>query len=321
MEDYMEKEEFIKLTTEQIAEIVRKRGKPKVICLIPDGTRKKNIIVDRIDPKSKQFLEYHTTGNHEDFIEILKIFYSHGVQTVFLPTVARGNLIRSTEYQKLLIDKALKTILVSDIWRNFLKEYDIKMKVYGDVKYISELGYPEVMDWISEAENKTKNNHKRKFFLGLAYGQSVEEVRLAQIAIDFFNTTGKTPTCDDLITRYYGEPIDTIDILIRPSVIRDSDMQPILISGKSEFYFPVTSCLQITKTIFREILYDYLYQRMISYGLKDYSDGVSEFELAYMQRFFKLNEYAVLGIGRRMKGGHFWYPVPQVLLPDEKESR
>lgn len=98
-EECMDKKTFMMLSTEEVAKIVSRLGKPKTLALIPDGTRKKNIIVDRWNPKSPDFEQRHTTSSHTDFINVLKVFYNCGLETLFLPTVARGNLVRSEKYQ------------------------------------------------------------------------------------------------------------------------------------------------------------------------------------------------------------------------------
>lgn len=314
-EECMDKKTFMMLSTEEVAKIVSRLGKPKTLALIPDGTRKKNIIVDRWNPKSPDFEQRHTTSSHTDFINVLKVFYNCGLETLFLPTVARGNLVRSEKYQGYLIQNALKNILTGEEWEEFFREFDIKVNIYGDLNSIYGLGYPEVEKWIKSVETGTSKHKTRRLLLGLAYGQSVEEVRLAEMAIDFYGKHKKVPSRNDLLRLYYGDTVDYVDILIRPSVVRDSDMQPILVCGRAEMYFPVTSCLLITEEMMKTILYDYLYQRMISFGLKDYSDGVDMSELEFIREYFKINKNAILGIGMRKREGHFWFPIPQIQIP------
>ncbi|RLF49361.1 MAG: hypothetical protein DRN20_02385, partial [Thermoplasmata archaeon] len=59
---------------------------------------------------------------------------------------------------------------------------------------------------------------------------------------------------------YYGAEIGSLHIFIRPAEVRDSDLQPILISGKkTQLYFPVAPITVLGEEHMRRILHDYLF--------------------------------------------------------------
>ncbi len=72
-------------------------------------------------------------------------------------------------------------------------------------------------------------------------------------------------------------------------------------------YFPVCPLTEIGGDFFKEILYDYLFCRVISRSKKEYEKRPSEGDLSRLREFLKTNERVIIGLGNRI--GNFWVPA------------
>lgn len=316
MVDEISHDEFIKLPTEKIREIVHNKGIPKVGVLIPDGTRRWGIINLNLNPDLETFEEELFKVENKQVIEKVKIFFNHGLDTLFMPGVTHGNFKRTGQYVDTVTNIGLKFIFNDQSWFDFYEKYDVKVKIYGDLKYVKKMGYDQVIKWIKNVEELTKNNSSYKIFHGLACSNSFESIRLVNMAIDFYKKNIRSPSKEELIKLYYGEKVDEVDFFLRPTVIRDSDIQPLLISGrKTQFYFPISPVLSFTKEMYREILYDMLFSRMITMSRKQWKrENLNRQQIEYLKKYYDLNKSSIIGIGKRI--GNLWVPLPQVKLEE-----
>lgn len=318
--EFMTEKDFIGQDATSIARIVENAGKPKTVLLVPDGSRRVGMIQYRLNPKDRQFLSQAFQREHLETIRILKTIFSHGIKTIFIPNGTHGNLERGREYMDKFINSGVKPLLKDKVWLDFYREFEVRVRLYGDIDVIVKAGYPELPEWIADVERETAGNTRHTIFYGLAMSQHREECRLARIAVDYYEKTGNRPTDKELERLYFGTEVEPVDIFIRPVEVRDSECQPVLIGGKAEMYFPLIPFAEMSENIFRRILYDYLYSRMKTYGRKSYDDGVDDDELDAMREYYRFNSETVLGLGKRRKNGHFWYADSWVVIPEKMKE-
>ncbi|MCK5559357.1 MAG: undecaprenyl diphosphate synthase family protein, partial [Thermoplasmata archaeon] len=276
MDGEMTKEEFMKLPTEEIRKIVEVKGFPKVGVIIPDGNRRYAMAFLNVTPKSKTFEIDYMRENSKKFIRNIQVIFDHGLNTLFVPCMKHENFYRDEGYIKAITQFSLKLILTDEKWLDFYKKNNIKVKVYGDLNYVSEKGHSEIIRWAKNLEKETSKNSKYRLFYGIACSNKFEYPRLMDLAIEFYTKHKKIPSYDEKINLYYGEKVDDVDLFIRPTAIRDSDIQPPLISGhKTQMYFLVApDSISFNKNVFREILYDTLFCRTNVLGIRTYKNEI-----------------------------------------------
>ena len=106
--------------------------------------------------------------------------------------------------------------------------------------------------------------------------------------------------------------VDEVDFFLRTTVMRDSDIQPLLVSGrKTQFYFPVSPILNFTEDMFKEILFDLMFCRVITMSTKQWKkEYLSDEQRDDMRDYYESNKHSILGIGTRV--GNLWIPKPQI---------
>jgi undecaprenyl diphosphate synthase len=311
MNDYdnLSKDEFLSLPTSKIANIVKQKGIPKTCVLIPDGGRRYALALLKLDPNKKDYEEKYTEVETEEFLENVKIILNHGIKNLIFPLLKHENFDRDKRFVEKAINLGLKRLLKDNKWCEFYNKYGIKIKVYGDFDFIKNNGFEYIIEWIDEIEQTTNQNSNYKIFYGVACSNKYEIPRLMDLTIDFYKINNRKPNFKEKLTLYYGDEIDDVDIFIRPTEVRDSDIQPPLISGnRTQMYFPVApNYMSITSEIFKEILYDYLFCRSSILGSKVYSKVDMDYTyLKDIEIYYKENKKKVLGIGKRI--GNFWIP-------------
>jgi undecaprenyl pyrophosphate synthase len=308
-------EKFMKLSDRKVSEMVMAAGKPKTVLIVPDGTRRVCMTDYGLNPLDEDFLKNHFSIEQEKAVKIIQTIFDHGIQTLFFPGVTHGNLSRSSAYLDGLVNIGIKYMLTDEMWLDFYDDYEIRVKVYGDLEYIAGLGYPIVKKWAKEIESRTRQNDGHTLFHGFAVSQSLEEMRLTRMAVDFYTKYKRYPSREDLQKMYFGDILDAVDIFIRTVEVRDSQCQPVLIGGAAEMYFPVTPFIYLDRGLFRLILYDYIYCRMRTYSKKSYATGVDTNEIDTMRKYYSMNKDIVLGLGKRKKNGKFWFATTNMDLP------
>jgi undecaprenyl diphosphate synthase len=274
-----------------------------------------------MNPSSSDFEKKLFVKLNDLIIDKVKIIFDHGLNTLFMPGVTHGNFKRTDQYVDTVTKIGLKYIFNDESWLNFYKEYDIKVKIYGDINFVSKMGYDYVIKWIETVEEKTKFNSTYKLYHGLACSNSYENFRILDMAIDFYKKHNRNPTKEEIIKQYYGEHINDIDFFIRPTVFRDSDIQPPLISGrKTQLYFPISPIVNFSIEMYREILYDMLFSRVITMSKKEWKlEDLNEKQLEFIKTYYSENQSSILGIGERV--GNLWLPKYQITIKNNKKVK
>lgn len=317
---FISKNEFMNLSVEEINDIVKAKGKPKVGVIIPDGTRRSAMFFLGLLPNEKEFEKKYIKIEGKKFLENVKIIFKYGLHTLFIPSLKHENFGRDKKTIDSIMYKAIKSMLLGDEWLDFYNEYNVKVKVYGDFDFVLKSGYPKIIDWVNEIEEITKRNKKHILYHGIACSNRYEIPRLMDLSIDFFKEHSRYPNLNEKIQLYYTDPVGEVDFLIRATAIRDSDIQPPIISGrKTQMYFLVApNHISFSKKIYKEILYDLLFCRDAKYGKKKYNnEDIGASNLEYLKNYYHINKSKVIGLGEKV--GPFWIPKIDIEIPKRKK--
>ncbi len=299
----LDRETFLKLPTEEVAKLVRAAG-PQV-CVFPiNGTRRWFMLEhpDLNDARS------YLTITWQRHIELYKLIFDHGFDTLLTPIFGPDLLERGESYRQ-LIEPGLLWLAQNKEMLEFYDTYDVRVRIYGDVRsYFINTPYEPLLDIFDVLSRRTASHKRYRLFFGICAHDATETI--ASNAIRFYQENGIAPDKHQIVEAYYGEYIEPVTLFIgfdRPAVF---DM-PLIATGSENLYFTVSPSLYFDNYTMRKILYDHLYSRQVS---EEYTELSLE-DHAIMADFYSLNRHQVLGVGHVQISRHFWYPLPEVKLP------
>ena len=305
---------FQNMPTAQVAALLSANRRRSVVIAVTGTQRWFNL--DRksgMVPQEAYWDEYRQAVG-EQFIALLHLLFEHGIHTVFIPLLA--NRVRGQVY----LDQVLRYLphLVTDrAFQKFYNDLQAQVRFYGPYRSVLEsLGLGEAHEMmISEVMRHQVDENKRRVFWGLITPDADPDMEIAQHAIEHYRCTGAVPSREQLVEALYGCQIEPIDFLLTGGKFQVLTYLPPLLKGKEDLYFTVNSPLGLTQRQLRSILFDKLYCRRTAPGNRRYQD-FSPQTLLEMKSLFDLNRESVVGVGRFHPEGKFWYPIPQVKLPD-----
>ena len=301
-------EQFLRLPAEQVAELVR-RDKSRV-CVFPiNGTRRWFVLEHPDQAAGGLTREYmHLAGQRH--VELYALFFDHGIDTLLTPIFGPDLLDRGQEYRQML-ETGLLWFATHPDFIEFYDAYDVRVHVYGDAaRYLRGTPFAHALEVYEELARRTASHRRHRLFFGVCAHDPTETI--ADTAIQFFQQHGRVPDRRHIVESYYGEYVEPVDLFIgfdRPAAF---DM-PLVATGNEDLYFTVNPSPYMNSHTLRLVLYDHLYARRVDDA--DYaflSSGVWR----TLAQFYALNRHSVLGLGRRHGSGAFWYPLPQVKLPE-----
>lgn len=299
---------FCELSSEQVADLVRGHGSR--VCAFPiNGTRRWYTL---------EHAGETATGSPEDYLRITwarhvylyRLLFDHGIDTLLTPIFGPDLLQRGAAYQK-LIEPGLLWFTQDAEMLAFYDQYDVRVRVYGDAeRHMRGTPYAHLLDAFASLAEHTAQNHSRRLFFGVCAHDATETV--AEIGARFHQEHGRLPKRRQIVEAYYGEYVEPVDLFIGFDRFSAFDM-PLLATGGEDLYFTVAPSPYMDAETLRSILYDHLYARRVG---EDYAHMSSD-DWTALGEFYKLNRRSVLGVGREHESGQFWYPTPQVELPQQ----
>ena len=303
----MKQEEFLALATDEIAHLVRQAG-PKV-CVFPvNGTR-------------RWFMLEHPLGDQDPVtpyldaawrrhVELYQLLFDHGIDTLLTPVFGPDLLDRGEEYVKMAA-AGLSGPASHSIFVDFYDAYDVRVRFYGDYhKFFEPTPYRHLRGLFDQITEHTSAHRQFRLFFGVCAHDATE--RIAELAVRYHARHGRVPDKQALIELYYGENVPPVDLFIGFDKLSTFDM-PLLATGNEDLYFTVSPSPYMSERQLRTILYDHLYARP---GPEPDYLAMQPQEWDLMRAFYRLNREGTLGVGAKQKKGDFWYPLPQVELPD-----
>jgi adenosine tuberculosinyltransferase len=298
----MEKERFLSLSTPEIARYLR-RLPPKVCAFPINGTR-------------RWFMLEQPEGDYLDVmckthVDLYRMFFDHGINILLTPAFGPDLIERGDEYAQIAA-AGLARLASHPNFLNFYDEYDVRVRFYGDyLKFFAGTEFEHLGELFEKAMEATQDHQHYRLYYGVCAQDAVQTT--AELSIHHYLKNGRVPDKNKVIEMYYGEYVPPLDIFIGFDKFCAFDT-PLITSGNEDLYFTVSPSLYFTETQLREILYDHLYTRRAEET--DYSAMTPE-DWDVMRRFYDTNQGKTLGVGAKQMHGEFWYPLPQVALPDE----
>jgi hypothetical protein len=299
------KEEFVALSAEEITQIVKQKGKPKVGIFVPDGNRRMTMALTGLSEDSEDFYTEYVRLFTEKFMENLNVFFSHGLDTLIVPLISPTVLNRNQKYLNLAINGLLQTLVKSDKWLNFYKENDIRVRNYGDLEHFRGTECQNGIHWTEEIKTQTSHHKTHTLFYGFL-SNNMGGVESVNLAIEFYKLYHRKPTSPEMKEMYYGENLAEADFFIMSTKIAGAGaLPPFISSKKTEMYFLLApGVVGLTRETYRDILYDLLYCRPDETIKKYRVHDLKGIEV--LKKYYFSDESIVLGLGKRV--GKFWVP-------------
>jgi tuberculosinol/isotuberculosinol synthase len=304
-------EEFQRLPVEDIARLVHEKG-PKV-CVFPiNGTRRWLLLEypDQISGESFAEQYLHIAGRRH--IELYKLFFDHGVETLLTP-IFGPDILERQGYDP-IAERGLTWFTQNREFLEFYDAYDVRARVYGDARrYLEHTPYTHALEAFDQLAERTASHRRYRLFFGVCAQDATETI--AEISVRFYQEHNCLPNRHQIVEAYYGEYIEPVNLFIGFDRLAAFDM-PLLATGTEDLYFTVSPSPYLDARSLRAILYDHLYTRRIDDT--SYAELPSE-EWARMKAFYGANLGNVIGIGKKPE--KIWYPLPQVTLLDNFVKR
>lgn len=300
-----EKVEFETLPTQEVARIVRQAGVR--VCAFPiNGTRRWFMLEHGLQP-GEDFGQVYSDVAGRRHIELYTLLFDHGIDTLLTPVFGGELLRRGPDYIAMIV-KGLERLATHPDFVRFYAERGVRVRFYGDYRrFFQGTPYEHVCRMFDEATERTANCTCCRLFYGVCANDATQTV--AEIGARFYQERGRSPTREEVVAAYYGEPVDPVSLFIGFGPFAAFDM-PLLATGEESLYFTVAPGPYLDERTLRAILYDHIFVRREP----DYETLPAE-GWARMAAFYKLNRHNVQGLGVQRDG--IWYPLPQVEFPDE----
>ena len=304
----MDIQTFQQLPVGEVARLVRGTGSK--VCVFPINGTRRWFMLEYPEQASRNFVDAYLKIGGQRHLELYQLFFDHGIDTLLTPIFGPDILERGADYQP-IIEQGLLWFAQNPEFLAFYDAYDVRVSVYGDVeRYLRDTPYAPVLDAFEALAQRTSSHERRRLFFGLCANDPAE--RIAQIGVEYYQQHNQLPDKRQIVEAYYGQYIDPVNFFIgfdRPAAF---DM-PLIATGEEDLYFTVSPSPYMDQQTLRAVLYDHLYSRRVNEQYDELTPG----DWHTLTNFYRRNRHNVLGVGDRSARGNFWYPLPQVELPEE----
>lgn len=294
-------EQFLELSTEEVAILVKESGS-KVVVFPINGTRRW-FILEHGDKEFEDPIAAYMDIAMRRHIELYKLFFDHGIDTLLTPVIGPEILETRDAYMQKIGAEGLARLATHPELLSFYKEYDVKVRFYGEYrKYLGNTVYEHLIALFDQVAEKTKKHSKYRLFFGAFADQMRATETIAEFSVQYYNKYGNIPTRKDIVEMYYGEYLEKANIFIGFDRFAAFDY-PLLNWGEEDLYFMVAPSTYLTAYQLKTILYDHLYRRRIKEV--EYISQSSK-DLNSVRTFYRKNSLKTVGVGRLIKGT--WIP-------------
>ena len=295
-------ETFLNLPVNEIAARARAGG-PKAAVFPINGTRRWYALEHAARQNGDPIASYMDVAQTRH-IELYRLFFDHGVDTLLSPVFGTELFRRGDEYVRRIGMAGIARLAQHPEFLNFYDEYDVRVRFYGD--YRRELlgtEFESLIEALDEATRRTRDHARARLFFGVFAADATEAAAAA--AVTYYEKQAKVPTRRELVEMYYGEYIAPVNFFVGFDKLSAFDY-PLLANGEEDLYFTIAPSLYLTERQLREILYDHLYARRAPEP--DYG-SLTRIAWDEMRAYYGLHRERTLGVGE-LRGG-IWYPKNQ----------
>lgn len=266
-------QEWLRIDDQQIAGIIRQKVSTAVLFI--NGTRRW-FMSQNVDWANYSQI----TGDAQR--RVSQLMYEHGVQTLIQPVLGYDLIDRGPEYLKLAIEQGLAELAADEDFREWYHKTQIRVSLYGNwAAALTDLGFAKVANLLNELIAETGHYTRYRLLLGVFADEGLDNI----VSLARTVNRGK-----ELLTRYYGQPVEPINLIIGSGQPAIWDL-PLLDINKASLYFLQSPTFCLDRDILRRILYDHLYERVNDDELNDSLHGQT------------WGDAKVFGIGRRTRNG------------------
>lgn len=292
---------FLQLSTQEVSQLVKASGS-KVVVFPINGTRRW-FMLEYGNRKFENPIEAYTQIVIKRHIEIYKLFFEHGVETLVTPVIGAEVLETRNDYMEKIGAEGLASIATQSDFLTFYEEEDVRVRFYGDYRNI--LGgtpYENIVNLFDGLTQKTLEHARARLFFGVFADARKAEEYNSKFSVDFYKREGTLPARNQVVQNYYGEYVDKADIFIGFDRLSVFDY-PFLSWGAEDLYFTVTPSLYMDEKQLRSILYDHLYTRRVEEP--DYLSLNAE-SFNQLKTFYQSKQDVIIGTGRLH--ANIWLP-------------
>lgn len=299
---------FLNLPKKEITQIVQEAS-PKV-CVFPINGTRRWFLLEYPSVTEDTYQATYLDAMIHCYIRLYSMFFEHGLSTVLAPAFGPDLMARGEDYTQMATMGWVQMVNHPDFIK-FCESYRVRIRFYGSYKKVFQATpYAHLLKVFDKLSKETAKHKQNRLFFGL-FAQDATEA-IAELSIEYYKQHQRIPDKHTLVKLYYGEYIHPVDFFVGFDKFAAFDM-PLVSTGNEDLYFTVAPSPYLTENQLRRILYDHLYMRPEEE--KDYTDMTQE-DLALMRNFYQDNTDKTLGIGVRHPQANFWYPLPEVELPD-----
>jgi adenosine tuberculosinyltransferase len=292
-------EHFLELPASDVAARVKATGHK--VCVFPVNGTRRWFMLEHADKIGADFFEAYMDESIQNHVELCKLLFDHGVETILAPVFGRELMRRGDEYtQRVGIDGLVRTA-TDPHYRAFFEQYNVKVRFYGDYRdVLAGTPYEYALKSIYEVTEATKQNTAFRLFFGVFADEVTDTI--ARLSVEHYLAQGSIPDSATLVRKYYGEDLPPVSLFIGFDKFSVFDM-PLLATGEEDLYFSHSPSPYMTERQLRAILYDHIYVRR--QPEPDYTTLPRE-TLDWLREYYRRNKDHAFGVGRLKF--NLWFP-------------
>jgi len=292
-------ESFLQLPTEEVAALVRATGQK--VCAFPVNGTRRWFMLEHGNEIDKDFFEAYMEFSIQNHVELCKLLFDHGIDTILAPVFGHELMHRGDEYTKRVgIDGLVRTATDRN-YREFFEKYKVRVRFYVDYRdVLTGTRYEYALKFIYEVTEATKQHSGLHLFFGVFADEATDTI--ARLSVEHYLAFGAIPDKYTLVQKYYGEVVPPVSIFIGFDKFSVFDM-PLLSTGAEDLYFSLSPSPYMTQRQLRAILYDHIYVRRTPEP--DYSKLKAN-ELNWLRNYYRSNKDYALGVGKLKF--NLWFP-------------
>ncbi len=292
-------EAFLALPVARVASLVRERE--PLVCVFPiNGTRRWFMLEHAHQSGDDPVANYMEIASR-NHIDLYRLFFDHGVDTLLTPAFGPDLLQRGDEYVQRIGAAGLARLASDPLFLDFYEAFQVRVRFYGDHrKFLRDTPLAYLSDLFDEAQERTQKYARFRLFFGVFAHDATRTI--AELAVAYFQRHGQIPDRQDLIALYYGEVLPPVNVFIGFDKFNVFDY-PLLATGEEDLYFTVAPSPYLGQEQLRRILFDHLFTRRVPEP--DYS-SIPEADHTSLRQFYTSHLNKIFGLGTIRAG--LWLP-------------
>lgn len=251
------------------------------------------------------FLEYSRRTLNR-ILEATHMMMVDGIETVFVIAFTPQFDKRDSKYQAVMGDGL--SLMVDEETTTLYEEYGMHVKFRGMWETVlGHYGQQTMYDKFCDIEKITAKNNRPRLIWCIQDKPIPDS--LMTVVQDHIRHEGEMPDKQTLAHEYYGETNTDTPLFIgnnKPSI--GGQLPPFLSPG--DLYFTVSPTLYLNQTVWRNILFDHLFARQVTY--RNYTD-IDPDALRELREFYQTNQSSVIGVGQFNNATQTWRPVESLI--------